>query len=154
MITSVHYTQPAPSQAIRITMQDGTEWSTDASLPADTEIRRYLADWLAAGGQIAAYVAPPAPVPASITRRQCARELFNREMITGDEMVAMTATGTPPASIEAMFALMPDNEQWIARSDFAADTYMRDNPLLVFIMTASGATPPDIDDFFREAAAL
>jgi hypothetical protein len=61
MITSVTYTQPAPSQAILITMQDGTEWSTDASLPADTEIRRMLADWLAAGGQIAAYVAPPAP---------------------------------------------------------------------------------------------
>jgi hypothetical protein len=154
MIASVTYTQPAPSQAVIITMQDGTEWSTDASLPADTEIRRMLADWLAAGGQIAAYVAPPAPVPASITRRQCARELFNRQMITGDEMVAMTATGTPPASIEDMFALMPDNEQWIARSDFAADTYLRDNPLLVFIMTASGSTSADIDGFFREAATL
>jgi hypothetical protein len=61
MITSVTYTQPAPSQAVNITMQDGTVWSTDASLPADTEIRRYFADWLAAGGKIAAYVAPPAP---------------------------------------------------------------------------------------------
>jgi hypothetical protein len=94
------------------------------------------------------------PVPQTITRRQCARELFIRQMITGDEMVAMTTTGTPPASIEDMFALMPDNEQWIARSDFAADTYLRDNPLLVFIMTASGSTSADIDDFFREAAAL
>lgn len=92
------------------------------------------------------------PAPANITRRQCARELFKREMISGPEMVAMTATGTPPAMIEEMFALMPDNEQWIARSDFAADTYMRDNPLLVFIMTASGSTSDDIDEFFRVAA--
>ena len=92
------------------------------------------------------------PTPASITRRQCARELFKREMISGSEMVSMTATGTPPAMIEEMFALMPDNEQWIARSDFAADTYMRDNPLLVFIMTASGSTSAEIDEFFREAA--
>ena len=60
MITSAIYTQPAPSEDILITMQDGSEWSTDASLPADTEVRRYLADWLAAGGQIAAYVAPHA----------------------------------------------------------------------------------------------
>jgi hypothetical protein len=61
MIASVIYTNPAPSQAILITMQDGTEWTTDASLPPDTEIRRMLAEWLADGGQIAAYVAPPAP---------------------------------------------------------------------------------------------
>jgi hypothetical protein len=61
MIASVQYTRPAPSLAIVITMQNGTEWSTDASLPPDTEIRRMLAGWLGAGGQIAAYVAPPAP---------------------------------------------------------------------------------------------
>lgn len=96
--------------------------------------------------------AVPLPVPASITRRQCARELFNRKMITGPEMVAMTATGAPPAMIEEMFALMPDDEQWVARSDFAADTYLRDNPLLVLIMAASGSTPADIDQFFRMAA--
>ena len=97
--------------------------------------------------------APPRPV-FQITRRQCARALFARQMITGPEMVAMTTTGTPPAMIETIFAPMPEAEQWLARADFAADTYMRDNPLLVFIMTASGSTPADIDDFFREAATL
>lgn len=153
MIQSVIYTSPSPSQAVLITMQDGTKWTTDASLPPDTEIRRYLADWLAAGGHIAAYVAPPAPVPQTITRRQCARELFIRAMITGPEMVAMTATAAPPAMIEAVFDAMPEADQWVARADFAADTYERSNPLLVGIMTASGATPADIDDFFREADA-
>jgi hypothetical protein len=61
MITSAHYTNPAPSQAVRITMQDGIEWDSDASLPPDTEIRRMLVEWLADGGVIAPYVAPPAP---------------------------------------------------------------------------------------------
>lgn len=92
------------------------------------------------------------PVPATITRRQCARELFIREMISGPEMVAMTATGTPPAMIEAVFGAMPETAQWVARADFAADTYERTNPLLVGIMTASGATSADIDQFFREAS--
>jgi hypothetical protein len=94
------------------------------------------------------------PVPASITRRQCARELFSRQMISGPEMVAMTATATPPAMIEAVFDAMPEADQWVARADFAADTYERSNPLLVGIMTTSGASSADIDDFFREAASL
>lgn len=113
-----------------------------------------LADWLASGGVIAPYVAPPAPVPASITRRQCARVLFERQMITGPEMVAMTATGTPPAMIEHVFSKMPEADQWVARADFAADTYERNNPLLVGIMSASGSTVRDIDDFFHAAATL
>lgn len=96
----------------------------------------------------------PQPVPASISRRQCARELFKRQMITGPEMVAMTATGTPPAMIEMIFVAIEDeDEESEARADFAADTYERGNPLLVGIMTASGATPADIDDFFRAAGA-
>jgi hypothetical protein len=92
------------------------------------------------------------PVPATITRRQCARELFIREMITGPEMVAMTATATPPSMIETVFAAMPETAEWIARADFAAYTYERLNPLLVGIMTASGSTAADIDQFFIEAA--
>ncbi len=92
------------------------------------------------------------PVPASITRRQCARELFTRRMITGPEMVAMTATATPPAMIEQVFSKMPEAEQWVARADFAADTYARANPLLNGIMAASGASSADIDHFFRMAS--
>jgi hypothetical protein len=93
------------------------------------------------------------PAPASITRRQCARELFIREMISGPEMVAMTATGTPPAMIETVFDAMPEADQWIARADFAADTYERSNALLNSLMTSTGATSADIDQFFREASA-
>jgi hypothetical protein len=69
-------------------------------------------------------------------------------------MVAMTATGTPPAMIEQVFAAMPEVAQFEARADFAAGTYERDNPLLVSVMAASGSTSAEIDDFFNKAALL
>ena len=99
-------------------------------------------------------LASETPVPTSITRRQCARELFKREMITGPEMVAMTATGTPPPMIEQVFAAMPEVAQDEARADFAAGTYERDNPLLVFVLESSGRSSAEIDDFFNKAALI
>jgi hypothetical protein len=100
-------------------------------------------------------IAPSFPKPTvTITRRQCARELFKREMITGTEMVAMTATGTPPPMIEQLFAAMPEADQDEARADFAAGTYERTNPLLLFVLESSGRSSAEIDDFFNKAALL
>ena len=107
---------------------------------------------------------PPSPVPASITRRQCARELYLRQMITGTEMVSMTATGTPPTMVKDLIdAIVNTSDRMIARADFAAMSYERANPLLVGVMTDTiraqtpGATDEQIsaaiDDFFRAAAA-
>jgi hypothetical protein len=107
----------------------------------------------------------PLAVPASITRRQCARLLFRNKMITGPEMVAMSATGTPPAMVEVVFAAIENEDaRNEARADFAADTYERGNPLLTGVMTdAITSQTPDateaminaaIDDFFRGAAVL
>lgn len=56
-IASVAYTGPAGT-AIALTMSDGTVWLDDAIRPPDTDLRQALADWLAAGGQIA-QAAPP-----------------------------------------------------------------------------------------------
>ena len=56
MITSVAYTSTGSS--IIITTADGIDWFDDASLPADTDLRRQLADWLAAGNTITAYTMP------------------------------------------------------------------------------------------------
>jgi hypothetical protein len=83
-------------------------------------------------------------------------------MISGPEMVAMTATGTPPAMVEVVFAaIMPEAAQDEARADFAAGTYERGNPLLAGVMTdvieaqTPGATEAmisaAIDEFFRKA---
>lgn len=97
---------------------------------------------------------PPEPVPESITRRQCARELFERQMISGAEMVAMVAVGAPPAMVEVVFAQMPEPDVYVARADFAAATYERSSPLLVHVMSAAGASESDMDQFFRDAFAL
>ena len=118
------------------------KWDTEKLGPLD----------LAAIEAEALRLASIVPVPQTITRRQCARELYTLKMITGPEMVAMTATGTPPALIEKVFKALPEADQWIARADFAADTYERSNPLLVGIMKASGTSEAGIDHFFREAS--
>jgi hypothetical protein len=94
------------------------------------------------------------PVPASITRRQCAKQMLAMGLIKADEALAMTRNGTPPSMVAAMFAQMPADQAVMAEIDFAADTYVRSNPLLVSLMTATGASSADIDQFFRDAAAL
>lgn len=110
----------------------------------------------AAGGEfgpVAPYVAPPAPVPASITRRQCAREMFERNLASGPEMVAMARNGTPPSIVvDLLSGIEPEADRFRAEADFAADLYERSNPLLIALMTATGATSAQIDDFFRAAA--
>jgi len=109
-------------------------------------------------GTVAAYVAPPPPplepvaVPASITRRQCAIELLNRAMITDAEALAMVQTGAVPAFVKALIEQIPAADRIRANIDFAADTYSRNNPLFVYLMSAAGKTPADIDAFFVIAA--
>lgn len=100
---------------------------------------------------------PPPPVdrvPQSITRRQCAKRLLAMGMISGEEALLMTRHGEPPAAIAASFAQLSPDDAVLAEIDFAADTYMRSNPLLINLMEATGASEREIDDFFREAALL
>lgn len=96
----------------------------------------------------------PQPVPHSITRRQCARQLLVMGMITGPEAVAMTKTGEPPAAIAAYLATLPEEQRFLAEIDFAADSYLRNNPLLAALAAANGMSEADIDQFFRDAEQL
>lgn len=127
-----------------------------AFIPADVanaDYRAYLA-WVDAGNEPEAYVPPPAPIPATITRRQCAKQLRNMGLIDADEMVAMVRTGEPPSMVATLIAAMPAGQRPDAEADFAADTYARDNPLLVSMMEGTGATAQEIDGFFVAAAQL
>lgn len=125
-----------------------------AFIPFDRGNRDYqeYLSWLEEGNQPEPYIPPPPPVPQSITRRQCAIELRERQLITPLEALNMTKTATPPAMIQAIFDSMQQSDGIISETDFAADTYMRNNQLLIQIMTATGATSDQIDDFFRQAA--
>lgn len=125
----------------------------NAFIPFDRgnrDYQEYLA-WLEEGNKPEPYIPPPPPVPQSITRRQCAIELRERNLITAQEALDMTKTGEVPSMVAQIFASMSTDDRILAETDFAADTYMRSNPLLIQIMSASGATEEDIDDFFRVA---
>ena len=93
----------------------------------------------------------PALANVAITRRQCAIELRERQLITPTEALNMTRTGIPPAMIQSIFDTMTDTDRILAETDFAADNYIRTNELLNQIMTSTGATEEEIDDFFRSA---
>lgn len=94
-------------------------------------------------------------VPESITRRQCALQLLNEGMITVTEAKAMVKTGDMPTMVANLVSqLSTQDERDRAEIDFAADSYLRSNPLLVGLMTAAGATEADIDQFFVDAAVL
>lgn len=125
----------------------------NAFIPFDggnRDYREYLV-WLEEGNEPEPYV-PPSYVPQAITRRQCAIELREQQLITPQEALDMTRIGLPPAMIQTYFDTMTETDRIIAETDFAAETYERSNPLLIQIMTASGATEEDIDNFFRDAS--
>jgi hypothetical protein len=136
MITSVHYTNPAPSQSVRITMQNGAEWHTDAALPPDTEIRRQLHDWIEAGGVIEPFVPPPPAVPTSITPLQARK--------------ALRAAGIKPA-VDAYLATLGEEEQeeW----DYAIEV-RRDNATINNGWALLGRSQAELDDLFRLGATL
>lgn len=140
----------------RLTQSETTvhRLTDNAFIPFDGGNRDYqeYLEWLAEGNEPEPYVAPPPPVPQSITRRQCAIELRERTLITPQEALDMTKYGDVPTMISQLFAQMTDEDRIKAETDFAADTYMRTNPLLISIMTKSGSTEEDIDQFFRDAS--
>jgi hypothetical protein len=140
----------------RLTQSETTvhRLTDNAFIPFDGGNRDYqdYLEWLAEGNEPEPYVAPPPPVPQSITRRQCAIELRERTLITPQEALDMTKYGEVPAMVATLLQPMTESDRINAETDFAADTYERSNPLLIQIMTASGASEEDIDDFFRSAA--
>lgn len=128
--------------------------SDGAFIPFDernTDYRDYL-DWVNQDNTPQDADPIPVPVPASITRRQCAIQLREMSMITAQEALNMTKYGDVPMMVSQAFNEFTEEQRLIAETDFAADQYLRDNPLLNTLMTAIGHTQEEIDQFFRDAA--
>lgn len=99
----------------------------------------YLA-WIAQGNTPAPYVAPPAPVPTSVPRRQGRRALLDAGLL---------------ATADALIAAMPSPARERAKIDWDdAQTFDRDNPLLIQLASALGLDDAAIDALFVAAAAV
>lgn len=101
------------------------------------------------------FIEPPLPTPIppeSITRRQCAMQMFVTEMITSNEAIAMTQSGIPPTSVQIYIDTLPEPDRTMAIMDFAATNYFRNNPLIDALMLTNGMTNEEVDQFFIEAS--
>lgn len=124
-----------------LTLDDGEEAIVHTDLPPDEQFRRLLADWLAAGGKIAPYVAPEPPVP-DITRRQL--------------RLWLVRNGVTLASVEAAIDALPEPGRTEAQIEWQdASVYKLSNPLVIEIGAAVGLTDPEmLKQAFRDAALI
>lgn len=117
--------------------------------------RQTIAAWEAAGNTIAPYLPPPPLVPATITPSQLFLQLAASGFITGAEALAAATTGTVPATVDALFTALPDDEELAARVRWARMTVcLRSDPLVAALAASNSLTEEQVDDFFRAASAL
>lgn len=96
----------------------------------------------------------PGAVPESITYRQFILGLLTASFITQEEALA-AASGTIPASIDAIFDTLPIEDAVKAKITFKTMTSVyRSDPIVSAAGTALGQSSSDIDNFFRLAANL
>jgi hypothetical protein len=117
-------------------------------------VERYGFGWLWNGNSFEIPSQPVANVPDSITRRQCALQLFAMGLITAEEAKQMTKDGTAPAAIQVVFETLNSEKKILAEIDFAAANYYHNNALIPSIMMAQNMTETDVDQFFITAAKL
>lgn len=91
-ITSVAFTGPAPQTGVAITLRDGTVWQTDASLPADTDLRAALHLWMQDN-------APVPYAPAAVAPARIVTVLAFRDRLTPAEELAITEAGMASAAV-------------------------------------------------------
>ncbi len=137
-IQSVIYTDDA--SAVAITMADGNVWHTDAALPPDTEVRRWLAEWCNAGGVITPFVSPTVPLPL-VTARQLRLQLISM--------------GITLNSIDALINAMSEPHRSIARVEWEyATTYSRTHPLVEQLAATLSLTNEQVDAAWLAAASF
>jgi hypothetical protein len=128
----------------------------DDPAPVAVAIRDYVA---ANSVAIAAYVAPPPPVPpvpSNVTRRQMLIGLQRAGFITANEMKLAAKTGTLPAAVQTVFNQLPtQTERDEAEATWASMSQCeRSSPLVAALAASQGLTSSQVDDLFQAWALI
>ena len=106
------------------------------------------------GIEIAPYVAPPEPVPQTITARQLRIGLVLAEWITEAEAIAWRKGEALPAPVQTVISAMPADQQFIAsETAYSMSVAERSNSLLFGAAQAAmpNATEQEISDTLDHA---
>lgn len=97
----------------------------------------------------------PPPVPGAISDRQFFQQLAVMGVISEDDAEAAVATGTLPAAMVELAALLPEPAQFPARMLLkGATTFYRRHEMTDTIAWLYGWTTEQVDQLFRDASAL
>lgn len=105
---------------------------------------------------IAAYAAPPEPIPQAVSRQQMMSALMLAGLITETEWLACYQSGTLPALVAAAIATLPTApERLVAKVKWVEfSEARRDDAMVALLAAQAGLTDVQVDDLFRTAAAL
>lgn len=111
--------------------------------------------WSYSGGVFTAPEPTPAPVPASVTRRQILTGLAVVGWITEQEALAALTVGATPAAVDAVIAALPADQQFATRMKWAGfQSAFRDDEMVAALAALEGKTNLEVDGFFRLCAGI
>jgi len=154
----LEYTSPELS-TIRAVLDEGERLGnitgpTTAFVPVAPENAEY-ADLLARELVVPVYVAPPPPVPETISDRQFFVQLALDGEITETEAEAALATGTIPAEMAAAIETLPAANRFQARAFVkGATTFERHHPMTLVLAGLLGFDEAKLDQLWRDASGL
>jgi hypothetical protein len=119
-----------------------------------------IAAWSGSGWLILQAATPPAPpllVPPVISDRQFFQQLalMDPPVITQQEALDAVRTGAIPAQLQAFIDTLPQPLKFAAEMSVSGSVaFHRDHPHVAMLAAGMGWTDEQVDDLWRQAAAL